>query len=120
MVKIGKYDLLSSFNLIIPENETATVDASFDQWSLYINVEFMKNIDNKNYAKSEIDIRGNGTDSATLIFRDWINPLGTAMTEPGYLGTSRVNRVDLYFMAAHWLVGTTNRLDLQLMTKASK
>lgn len=117
MAKVGGYNLLSNFNLIIPAGDSATVDASFDQWNLEISVEFKTDPNNKNISKAEVDIRSNGKDHAILIFRDWISPLGTAMSEPGYLGTSRNNNINLYFMAVHWLIGSTNRLDLQFMTR---
>lgn len=119
MVKIGDYNLVYNYNLIIPAGESATVDASFDYWRLTVSVKFESDTEEK-LNKAEIDIRGNGQDHATLVFRNWISPLGTAMNEPGYLGTSKVNKTELYFIAAHWLIGQTNRLDLQLMTRAKQ
>lgn len=113
--EVGSFKILKTASLIIPEGESGKIDAEFDRWPLSISVEFDSNPKNENFSKSTIDIRGDGENHAVLIFREWINPLGTAMKAPGYLGKSRNKGLGLYFMAAHWLIGTTNRIDIQLM-----
>ncbi len=53
-------------------------------------------------------------EGATLVFRKWDNSLGTALIEPVRLATLHDGQ-KLSFMASNYMIGGTNKLDLQFL-----
>ena len=108
MVKIGNEELLGCYTLLIPENSTARISLDVKGWKFNLDIEF----DNKSEERGvEITPTDEG---ATLVFRKWDNSLGTALIEPVRLATLHDGQ-KLSFMASNYMIGGTNKLDLQFL-----
>lgn len=108
MIKIGKEELVGSYTLLIPENSMVRIPLDIKGWKFSLDIEF----DNTS-EKQGVD-RKSTAEGAIIVFRKWNNPLGTALIEPVPLGTL-ANGQKLFFMASNYVIGGTNKLDLQLL-----
>ena len=108
MVKIGQADLMEHYSLLIPKGATAHIPVQVNDWHFDLEIEF----DN---ASDEAGVTVSPSDGgATITFRKWNNSLGTALLEPVALAALQNGR-KLAFMASNYAIGTTNKLDLQLL-----
>lgn len=108
MVKIGQRDLMEHYSLLIPKGSAAHIPVDVNGWMFDLEIEF----DNASEDKG-VDVSPSG-DGVRITFRKWDNVLGTALTEPVTLATLGDGR-KLAFMASNYAIGTTNKLDLQLL-----
>lgn len=109
MVTIGEGELLGSYTLLIPGDETACVPVDVNGWKFALGVKF-----DNDAAEQGVDIVPDGNGGATLVFRKWDSKLGTALARPFRLAKLK-NGHELAFMASNYTIGATNRLDLQLL-----
>ena len=108
MVRIGQADLMEHYSLLIPKGATAHIPVKVSGWQFDLEIEFD---DASDEAGVTVSPRGGG---ATITFRKWNNGLGTALTKPVTLAALQNGR-KLAFMASNYAIGTTNKLDLQLL-----
>ena len=108
MVKIGQADLMEHYSLLIPKGATAHIPVQINDWHFDLEIEFDNASDE---AGVTVSPSGGG---ATITFRKWNNSLGTALLKPVTLAALQNGR-KLAFMASNYAIGTTNKLDLQLL-----
>ena len=108
MVRIGHGDLMGHYSLLIPGGSATRIPVDVNGWTFDLEIEF----DNASEDQG-VEITPSN-DGVRIIFRKWNNALGTALTEPVKLATLQDGR-ELAFMASNYAIGTTNKLDLQLL-----
>ena len=108
MVTIGEGELLGTYTLLIPGDETACIPVEVKGWKFDLGVKF----DNR-ASEQGVDVVPDNR-GATLVFRKWDNTLGTALVKPVRLAKLEDGH-ELAFMASNYAIGDTNRLDLQLL-----
>ena len=108
MIKIGSRVLLASHSLLIPAKERAAIDMDVFGWKFQLGIVFED-------AHSEQGIEVKPTASGVdLLFKNWANSLGTALTEPGSLATLSLGG-KLEFMASNYRIGETNQFEIQFL-----
>jgi hypothetical protein len=108
MVKIGQRDLMNYYSLLIPKGSATHIPVEVNGWTFDLEIQFDNASDDKG-----VDITPSDG-GVRIVFRKWDNVLGTALTEPVTLATLQDGR-KLAFMASNYAIGTTNKLDLQLL-----
>lgn len=108
MVTIGQGELVGAYTLLIPGDEAASIPVDVHGWKFDLGVKF-----DNGAPEQGVDVVPNGH-GATLVFRKWDNSLGTALVKPARLATLDDGH-ELAFMASNYVIGGTNRLDLQLL-----
>lgn len=108
MTKIGNRELVSSYSLLIPAGEVAILSVDIKGWKFDLEIVFDNTKDEQgvNISPSE-----NG---AKITFVKWDNGIGTALTKPWSIAKLFDGR-ELVLMACNYLIGGTNKLDLQLL-----
>jgi len=105
--KIGNKDVVYTGSFLVPKGNDVWLNANVAGWQLKINVRFEEG------KQQELRIRP-VQDYAEITLFDWSNSLGTALVEPGTLGSHTDGR-KLYFMISNFRIGETNKLDIQLL-----
>lgn len=110
-MEIGDRKVVYNCSLILPEGETASIEFLIDHWRVKIQINFLNDAERT----SESIISINRTDQELLItFLNWKNPVGTATIKPVEIGRTNT-RQQLSMMAAHWFIGSVNKLDLHFL-----
>lgn len=108
MVKIGEADLMEHYSLLIPTGATAHIPVKVNEWAFDLEIAFDNASEKKGIEVTPSD------EGVTITFRKWDSGLGTALKKPVTLAVLQDGR-KLAFMASNYAIGTTNRLDLQLL-----
>lgn len=114
MIVIGKWRVVESFNLIIPQNKTASLSISPILGQLNLRIKFEGESTERDLLGVDIKVAPDGFGEIT--FKNWTNVLGTSMNEPASIGRSSAGK-QILFLAAHWRIGLINKLDLQILTE---
>ena len=110
-MKIGERDVVHTASLIVPKGENAIVDFRVGQWDISLKIIFVRNDDKAEKGSISLEVI-DGNPQISLI--NWNNSLGTATIQPAVLGTANDGR-KLSFMLCHWLIGDTNKVDIQFL-----
>lgn len=117
-IRIGKYEVYNNYSLLMQPGEAAVVPLFIDNWNLEVELTFHKKTDVPSESAT-VEIVGVSPNRAAIKLFNWDNALGTSMNIPQHLGKSGLNKVDIYFILAHWKVGLLDKVDLQIMTGAN-
>ena len=109
MITIGERALLANFpQLQIPRGEEARLNIEVQGWRLPITVSFVDQ-----GTEQGIEVRPEN-DGVRLEFRNWSNPIGSALKTPGHIATlTDGSRIE--FLAVNYRIGDTNIFSLQLL-----
>lgn len=107
MIKIGNKELVFSQTFLIPKSQEVWFTTNISGWNLKVKIDF------KEGKKQEIKVLP-VEDYANIILINWNSSLGTALVEPGLLGSHNDGR-KLYFMCSNFRIGETNKFDIQLL-----
>ncbi len=110
-MKVGGREVVHTATLIIPKGEDALVDFDVGQWKISLRILFVSK--DKDAEKGSLSIEVVDGNPQLSLF-DWNNSLGTATVRPFELGTASDGR-KLSVMLSHWLIGETNKLDIQFL-----
>jgi hypothetical protein len=109
-MKIGNREVVHTFSIIVPDKEDAWVDFNVGQWNINLRIYFTED-KGKDTGALSLEVL---QDIPHLNLINWRNALGTATIKPIELGTTSDGR-QLSFMLTHWLIGETNKLDIQFL-----
>ena len=113
MDSIGDWNTVETFTLIIPSGETAKLNFNYKSIFFKFEIIFRNNDENK---ESHIKIEKEDG-YLKLVFTNWNNALGAALTEVSKVATYN-NNLDLGLIAVHWKIGDVDRLDVKFLVKA--
>ena len=113
-MEIGNRKVVYSCSLIIPEGETALVEFSIGSWKIKIRINFENDLQTN---ESTINVGEEMNGESLITFSNWKNPVGTATIKPVVIGQTDTNQ-QLLMMAASWLIGNVNKLDLHFLLSA--
>lgn len=108
MDKIGNRELLYSGEFIVPEGEQVEIYLDIKGWKLKIVVIF-----NPKGKEQGVTVKPVG-DHAEITLTKWDNGLGTCTVKPVELGTHQSGE-KVYFTAANYCIGGTNKLTFQAL-----
>ena len=108
MEKIGNKELVYSKDFIVPEGEDVDITHNLQGWDLKIKIKFDQNAENQSINLTPVD------DHALITFQKWDSSLGSSTANPAQLGTHNSGRT-VYFSAASYCIGGTNKLTFQLL-----
>ena len=112
-MKIGDRNVVHNCSMIVPDGETASIEFLLGSWTVRIRINFIQSGDDE---KSTITVTAaSGVDGESLItFVNWRNPIGTATTIPVVIARTNTNQ-ELLIMAAHWMIGNVNKVDIHFL-----
>ena len=116
-MEIGDKKVIHSASLIVPEGDSALVEFSIELWKARVRIAFKNDLEGD--SKSTIDVKGENDVSgeSSITFLNWKNPIGTATTIPVRIGRTNTNQ-EIFIMAAHWYIGSVNKLDIHFLLGA--
>lgn len=120
MDKIGKWNVLKTSCLIIPDGEVAEIQLKVgNEMPLTFRIEFV----DEEALETRISWETmNG--KINLAFHGWKNVLGTSMNGPQRLGSFTSDEAgserELSFLAAHSKIGKSNKLDLHFLMESGE
>ena len=109
-VHIGNKLLVHHQSIIVPSGEDARIEFSIGTWELKFTLTFTKDSNTDGAALSVEETNG----KSYIKFINWESSIGTATRAPLVIGGTNLGQ-PLSILAAHWLVGDTNKLDVQFM-----
>ena len=108
---IGRYPVIHSASLIIPDKETARVEFQVGTWAIKVRFSF----EEKHEGEEEGSITIKPVDGiAHITFFGWDNVLGTGLKQPVLLGEANTGQKVL-FILTHHRVGELNKLDVSFL-----
>jgi hypothetical protein len=110
-MKIGGRKVVHTASMIVPKGEEAEIEFNVDNWNIKLKILFIRNNDSDNANGMSLEVVDNNPQLSLI---NWSNSLGTATIKPAELGTSN-NGKKVSFMLSHWLIGETNKLDIQFL-----
>lgn len=109
MVKIGEGSLLEHYSLLVPKDSKVLIGVDVAGWNISLEIEF-----DSDATERSVKVEALGPNKARIIFNKWDNSIGTVLNEPTLLANLSDGR-ELVFLASNYMIGTVNKLDLQLM-----
>lgn len=113
-VSIGELEVLHTWDLLIPMDETCVVDFFVDGWMPKLIISF--NDDPNTHQDFELSPTAAGI---LLKFTNWNNPLGTAITKPFQFAVKDTGEA-LSLLFSSQRVNTVNKCTLQIMRSLVK
>ena len=120
MTKVGPYKVIDNKRLLIPKDQESWI---YFEWEWtggrdHINIQII--FENDPDPKAPPTLRSEGKPThASLIFRNWRNPLGLSTATPFQIGNTDAAE-PLFLLAASWMIGDTRVIEIQLMTGGAK
>lgn len=111
MTKIGSRTVIHSTTVLVRDEENADISFSVDNWAIKLIISFHPEERLEQSAEWAVE-----NDAMRLRLYRWINPLGTTLAQPTYIGKSPTGKpIELILYQHH--IGDFNRVDLQFMMK---
>jgi hypothetical protein len=109
MIKIENRTVVFNETLIIPKNESATIETEINGTKVIFEIRFTPASEPGKSKVSWTAIEN----SIQMTFDGWISTLGTAINHPTKIG--ELNSVPLGFIATHQRIGETDILHFQIL-----
>ena len=108
-VSIGQAELMEHYSLLIPKGEPVHIPVRLGQFTLGVDIEF-----DDEQEEASVDVIPIGDYGVKITFIKWHSTLGTALAKPVPIADLPNGR-KLLMMATNYAIGSTKKLDLQLL-----
>lgn len=108
MIKIGDREVIETYSLLVPKDETAVLEFTALARNLVLTISFT----NDQGART-VQITPSSDTAAIINFLNWDTNIGTALKDPSPL--LRNDKDVLSFMAANYRIGDVNHLHIQFL-----
>ena len=108
-VSIGQAELMEHYSLLIPKGEPVHIPVRLGQFTFGVDIEF-----DDEQEEASVDVIPIGDYGVKITFIKWHSTLGTALAKPVPIADLPNGR-KLLMMATNYAIGSTKKLDLQLL-----
>ena len=112
MTMIGKLPVVYATTILVPDGEVAEIAFAVEAWMFKMRLSFHPEAGLEQSAESVVE-----GDALRLRFNRWVNPLGTAYTQPVEAARSPSGQ-PIEFLIYQHRIGKLNRVDLQFTVGA--